>query len=217
MKKYDGVLKKVRIQEEKKGIYYAKPSGSLYKNLRRLYNFFFAYAFIFNALFIASIFVNIDAGIISGGQLDSVYNCVIIVAVGTVLTIAGLILLYKKLYLAAGITSAIPIVLMLVFYANQMQDSFEGFLGLRPSFYWRHGAPLSLMLILMIVLVLIALRAEIKTNEMYKKVTENLFNEYKQSVGEDVNISEAEWEEKLKNYQPDNSSFDNKKNKKSEE
>ena len=58
---------------------------------------------------------------------------------------------------------------------------------------------------------------KILTNEMYKKVTENLFNEYKQSVGEDDNISEEDWEEILKNYQPDNSGFDNKKNNKSEE
>lgn len=37
MKKFDGVLKRVRMLEEKNGISYAKPEGKLYKTLKVLY------------------------------------------------------------------------------------------------------------------------------------------------------------------------------------
>ena len=59
------------------------------------------------------------------------------------------------------------------------------------------------MILLMVWMTVIAQRAKIKTDRMYKKVTENLFNMYKVTDDESENISEEQWNDFLQNYNPD--------------
>ena len=201
MKKFDGVLKRVRMLEEKNGIKYADTEGKLYKTLKFFYILAFAYTIAINLLFVLAMIIKVDAGL---AEKSDVFNYILSVSVCSLLIIAGLILRKCKLNLSAGIISVLPEIFLIPVYAIPLRADFEGFLGLKYSFYWKHGVPLFLMIILMSWMTVIAVRANIKTDRMYKKVTENLFNMYTVAEGDAENLSEEQWSEFLENYNPDN-------------
>lgn len=200
MKKFNGVLKRVRALEEKKGIKYAMPDGKLFKTLKVLYVIVFAYTIAINLLFILAMFLKVDLGL---AGMSDVFNYILSVSVCSVLIIAGLVLQKFKLYLSAGITSVLPEIFLIPVYAIPLREDIDGFLGLKYSFYYKHGVPLLLMILFMTFMTVIAKRAEIKTDKMYKRVTENLFSMYAVAEGEAENLSEEQWDEFLRNYDPD--------------
>lgn len=201
MKKFEGVLKRVRALEEKNGIKYAKPDGKLYKTLKVLYVLVFSYTMAINTLFLLGMWLNIDAGI---SKLSDIFNYLLSVSVCSVLIIAGLVFSNLRFYLTAGLLSVLPSVFLMPVYAVLLKEDFGGILGLKYSFYYKHGIPLALMIIFMVSMTVIAKRAEIKTDRMYKKVTENLFGMYTIAEGDAENLSEEQWAEFLENYNPDN-------------
>lgn len=144
--------------------------------------------------------VKVDAGIAETGD---VFNYVLSVSVCSVLIIAGLVFSNLKFYLTAGLMSVLPSVFLMPVYAVLLREDFEGILGLKYSFYYKHAVPLFLMVIFMVWLTVIAKRAEIKTDRMYKKVTENLFSMYTVAEGDAENLSEEQWAEFLETYNPD--------------
>lgn len=200
MKKFDGVLKRVRALEEKNGIKYAKPEGKLYKTLRVLYTLVYIYGMGINLLFIAAMSLMLSSDM---ATVNDALNSLVTVSVCSLLSIAGFVLMYCKIYLTAGILSIAPLIFTIPVFAVAMEESIEGILGYRYSFYWRHFLPVLVLTIFMVWMTVIAKRAQIKTDRMYKKVTENLFNMYKLSEGEAENISEEQWDEFLTNYNPD--------------
>ena len=200
MKKFDGVLKRVRMLEEKNGISYAKPEGKLYKTLSVLYTIVLVYTMAINLLFVLAMFVQVDAQM---AKMSDVFNYILSVSVCSVLIIGGRIFSKFKKYLTAGIMSVVPSIFLIPVYAIPLRADFEGFLGLKYSFYWKHGVPLLLMIIFMVGMTVIALRAQIKTDRMYKKVTENLFSMYTVAEGDAENLSEEQWAEFLETYNPD--------------
>ena len=83
-----------------------------------------------------------------------------------------------------------------------MKDTL-GLFGFKYSFYWRHLAPLVLLVILTVILTAIAVRARVKTEKQYKKVTENLYKLYNVTVGnESDGITDEQWETFLQTYDP---------------
>lgn len=200
MKKYDGVLKRVRALEQKKGITYAKPDGKLCKSLRVVYTVVFAYTMAINLLFIAGMLITAEAGTV---LMSDVLNSILTVSVCSLFVIVGLVLMYCKFYLTSGIMSVIPLIFLIPVFAVRLKDDLEGIFGYKYSFYWRHFVPIVIMIILMVWMTVLTQRAKIKTDRMYKKVTENLFNMYKVSDDETENISEEQWNEFLENYNPD--------------
>lgn len=200
MKKFYGVLKRVRELEEKKGIKYAKPDGKLYKTFKVFYIIAFAYTMAINLLFVLAMLIKVDAGL---AVMSDVFNYILSVSVCSVLIIAGLVLLKFKLNLTAGIISILSEVFLIPVYAIPLKADFGGILGLKYSFYYKHGIPLLLMIIFFTGMTIIAKRAEYKTDKMYKKVTENLFGIYAIAEGEAENLSEEQWDEFLRNYDPD--------------
>ena len=94
--------------------------------------------------------------------------------------------------------SIAPEIFLIPVFGAVMKDDL-GFMGFTASFFWRHFAPLAWLGILMTATTVIAVRARIKTEKQYKKVTENLYKLY-QSTGGD--ISDDQWEEFLKEYDP---------------
>ncbi|MBQ8532634.1 MAG: hypothetical protein IJ432_04285 [Clostridia bacterium] len=200
MKKYDGVLKRVRALEQKKGIVYAKPDGKLCRSLRVIYTVVFAYTMAINLLYIAGMLITVDAGTT---LMPDVLNSVLTVSACSIFVIAGLVLMYCKFYLTAGITSVIPLVFLVPVFAVRLKDDLDGLFGYKYSFYWRHFVPIVIMILLMVWMTVIAQRAKIKTDRLYKKVTENLFNMYKVTDDESENISEEQWNDFLQNYNPD--------------
>lgn len=194
MKMQESVLRRVRMIEEKNGIKYAKTDGKLYKTLRVLYIITFAYTMAINLLFIAGMLL------VYGGtdNFKNVANSLISVCICTAVIIAGFVLSFFRFKFAAGVMSIAPEIFLIPVFGAVMKDDL-GFMGFTASFFWRHFAPLALLIILMTATTVIAVRARIKTEKQYKKVTENLYKLY-QSTGGD--ISDDQWEEFLKEYDP---------------
>ena len=197
MKKYDGVLQKVRLVEQKNGIKYAKPFGALYKGLKIGYTVAGVWAVFMNLMYILG-FLLVYMGT---ENFSGVLNSVITVGVCTALIILGYVLNCCKLYLAGGIISVVPTVFLIPLFALSLADGL-GFLGYKLSFYWRHFIPLVLMIVLMVWLTVLAVRARVKTERQYKRVTENLFNMYNVSDGDTSAMTAEQWDEFLKNYDP---------------
>ncbi|MGN0451464.1 MAG: hypothetical protein ACI4FN_05070 [Acutalibacteraceae bacterium] len=194
MKMQESVLRRVRMVEEKNGIKYAKTDGKLYKTLRMLYSLVFIYTVGINLLFISGMLL------VYGGtdKMAGILNSLISVCACTALIIAGYVLSFFKFKLAAGIMSVIPEIFLIPVFGSVMRDSL-GIFGFSTSFYWRHLIPLAVLIILMTATTVIAVRARLKTEKLYKKVTDNLFEIYHSSGN---NITDGEWEEFLKNFDP---------------
>ena len=194
MKMQESVLRRVRTVEEKNGIRYAKTDGTLYKALRVLYFIVFAYTAVINMLYIMGM-------TLAYGGTDTFKNVAdsfVSVCVWTAVMVIGLCLSFFRFKLAAGIISVVPEIFLIPVFALSLQDDL-GLFGFRASFYLRHFVPLVLLVILMTWTTVIAVRAKVKTEKQYKKVTDNLYNLYKESG---TDISDEQWEEFLDNYDP---------------
>ena len=84
---------------------------------------------------------------------------------------------------------------MLVLFGTISTDSI-GFLGMKTWYYWRHLAPLGIIIIAIAFMTYIALRANYKVKKLYIKVTENLFAQY----GDVSELGDEEWDAFLQNY-----------------
>lgn len=197
MKKYDGVLKRVREIEYKRGISYANTDGKLYKTINVLCILAAIWGMLTNILYILG-----NLLMYSGTDMMSgVKNTIITVSVCSVAIITSFILKRFKIYIIAAVLNMLSSVLLILQFANLLPDDF-GFLGIKTSFYIRHFIPLALMSIFIIFLTVIAVRANIKTDRMYKKVTENLYNMYRISEANASDLTDEQWDEFLKNYNP---------------
>ena len=198
MKMYESVLTRVRSVEQKNSINYAKTDGILYKTLRVIYSVIFFYTVIINLLFIAGMFL-VRYGT---DNFKSVKNLLISVCVCTGVMLAGYVMSFFKFKLTAGIISVLPEILLIPLFGSAMKDTL-GLFGFKYSFYWRHLAPLVLLVILNVILTVIAVRARVKTEKQYKKVTENLYKLYNVTVGnESDGITDEQWETFLQTYDP---------------
>ena len=198
MKMYESVLTRVRTVEQKNGINYAKTDGILYKTLRVIYSVIFFYTVIINLLFIAGMFL-VRYGT---DNFKSVKNLLVSVCVCTGVMLAGYVMSFFKFKLTAGIISVLPEILLIPLFGSAMKDTL-GLFGFKYSFYWRHLAPLLLLVILTVILTVIAVRARVKTEKQFKKVTENLYKLYNVTVGnESDGITDEQWEIFLQTYDP---------------
>ena len=188
---YEGVLKRVRQIEEKNGIKYAKTNGKLFKTLKVVNVLAFIWAIAMNFLYIAGCLLIYSFK----EHKEAFLGYIIPIAVCTVLIITALVFLKLRKYLVSGILNVLPSIVMLVLFASISKDTF-GFLGMATWYYWRHFAPLALIILTGIFMAYIAIRADLKLNKLYKKVTENLFNQY----GNVETLSDEQWDEFLSNY-----------------
>lgn len=191
MKMYEGVLKRVRQVEEKNGIKYQKPDGKLFTALKVINIISFIWALIMNLLYIAGCLLIYSFE----EHKEAFYGYVIPIAVCTVALIVALVLLKFRKYLISGILNVVPSIVMLILFGSISTDTF-GFLGLASWYYWRHFAPLALIILTAFFMAYIAIRADYKLKKLYKKVTENIFNQY----GNVEDLSDEQWEEFLSNY-----------------
>ena len=216
MKKYDGVLKRVREVELKKGVVYAKPDGRLYKTLRLFFLLAFIYNFFMNLFYVWGMYLHIDAG---HYKREAVFANVISIVICTVLSIIGLILLYCKVHLISGVLNVVPLLVTVFIYAPLLKADVltqESFFGYKEVFFWRHLIPVAVLVTLAVWMTTIAVRAKLISDDMYKKVVDDLFDIYKIDHKEEEIVSAEGWENFLKNYNPDDYKVDNKKkNKKS--
>ena len=194
MKMQESVLRRVRMVEEKHGITYAKTDGKLYKALRVSYTLLFIYTMGINLLFICGMLLTR----LGTDNFKGILNSLITVIACTVLIIAGFCLSFTRFKLAAGLLSVLPEIMLIVVFGAIMKDSL-GVMGFKVSYFWRHFAPLLILVILMAVTTVIAVRARFKTEKQYKKVLDNLYALY--SLNSD-DISDEQWEAFLEEYDP---------------
>ena len=194
MKMQESVLRRVRMVEEKHGITYAKTDGRLYKALRVSYTLLFIYTMGIHLLFICGMLLTR----LGTDNFKGILNSLITVIVCTVLIIAGYVLSFTRFKLVSGILSVLPEIMLVVVFGAIMKDSL-GVMGFKVSYFWRHFAPLLILVILMAVTTVIAVRARFKTEKQYKKVLDNLYALY--SLNSD-DISDEQWEAFLEEYDP---------------
>ena len=200
MKMYDNVLRRVRMVEEKNDIRYAKTDGKLYLALRIIYTVFFIYSVGINLMFIAGMFL-VRYGT---DNFAPIKNLLISVCACTAVMIAGYILSFFRFKTVAGALSVAAEILLIPLFGTAMKDSL-GVMGFKPSFYWRHLIPLAVLAVIMIVMSAIALRAKIKTEKQYKRITENLYEIYNINIAEiGETVTDEQWTAFLEAYDPTN-------------
>ena len=198
MKKYESILKRVRFAEEKYGIRYAKPDGKLCGSLRTVYLLLFIYHSVMTLLFLAGILL-LNAGTEHWGDYAPFFWAV---CGAQAIAIGGLILQYTPLKLWGCAVSVIPTVGMILIFGHLLADNL-GWLGIKVSFYWRHFAPLAVMILLLVWMIVLIVRATVKTDRQYKRIVENLYAQYHIGVTEDdTAVSEEQWETFLATYDP---------------
>lgn len=200
MKKYESIMKRVRFIEEKYGIVYAKPGGKLFTTLKVIHTVAFIYTLGINLLFLAGMLL-MYAGSDNFAQMQ---NSLITVTACTAVLIAGFVFLCTRLKMTGTVMSLISLPLMLLTFASSLKDDL-GFMGYKASFYWRHFAPIAVMAVMLVWMLVIAARAKYKTDKQYKKIISNLYLMYNTAVtanGENAGITDEQWDEFLRNYDP---------------
>lgn len=192
MKINEGILKRVRVLEEKRGISYVKTGGKLYTALSVFYVLAAIFGLVMNVFYILGmLLINLGTE-----NMKNVLAPVITVSVCSAALIAGLILKKYKKHLISFILNAISSVFLLVLFAALMED-INGFLQLKTAYYWRHLAPLVIVVITSLWVMLIAIIERKNVTSLYKKVEENLYNLYHTSAND---VTEEQWEEFLNEY-----------------
>lgn len=213
MKRYDGVLKRVRELEWKYGIAYPRPNEKPYKIMRFFYVIFFLWTNIMNVMHIGSIWIkSTESESIMTDFGDATY---FIGACTITLIIAYVLRLLNNVYCHIGsfvLTLASGIGLLLT-YAPWFED-LTGLFGYKIDFYWRHIAPIVLMVILLGILVYIYVNSEIKTERTYNKVIEALYDKYGTDSEGVAKLTDGQWEEFIENYDPRVEKENRKKKKK---
>lgn len=200
---YPGILAKVHETEKKNGITYIRTEDTYYKVVKFIYFIAEIWMFFMNLFFVLGFWARYTGTESMGEALKSM----ITVSVCTLCIIAGCILNTKKLYISGWVLNFIPACFLIPVFASFMKDEL-GFLGFVASFYWRHLVPIVLLVIAITILTFIAMREKHQIEQLYKKVVENLFAEF--GTKDDHKLTEQEWEEFLKNYDPYKKSTDKK-------
>lgn len=228
MKMYYGVLQRVKQVEEKNGIKYLTTNSMIYKLLSVFLIIAVIYTMCVNLIMVMSGLIRIyslNNGIVAtieGKDYSEVEyweykgldakqreqeivnnNRALLLNAGisAALILAGFILHRCKLYLLGGISMVASSVYQMLYFKQNLTNS-GGIVGLSAKYYWRHLIPLSIIVIMAVILTVIAVRARYKLQKQYKKVTENLFNMYNIPLSAEGSISDEQWDEFLRVYDP---------------
>lgn len=129
---------------------------------------------------------------------DGAKNSFISIIVCTVLmVIAAVFFAFKQKIIACAIL-VLSQPFMIFEFARSTKDVTG--IGYISEFYWRHAIPSVLLIIFCTVLIIILVRAIIKTNKLYNMLEEGLYKQYGTRDGEKLN--DNEWQEFLTQYNP---------------
>ena len=191
MKMYDSVLQRVRMLEEKNGIKYATTESKLYKGIKVVFIILFSYAMLMKCFYLL--------GAVVASQLKLP---VITPAVGTLLIIAGFVLVLLKQHIIGTVITTASSAVLIFTFGGMLIDTYTEKLVLK--FYWAHLIPLLLLVIFSAWLTVIAVRARLKLKHMYNRVVENIYNAYKINIADGEAVEEEKWEEFLEKFDPTN-------------
>ena len=190
MKMNETILAQVKRSEEKYNIRYAKKDGALYGGFRTAYLVSYIYAAVFAAFVILGIWFNDEIST----NLNTVYTIGAFLALG----LLGAVFNGFRIPLGTAVC-ALPVSVWTVICFGKLLIDPAGLLGLNGKFYWAHLLPILVMCISAAAMLIIDLRARYILKKGYEKISERLYAEYSAHA---ESLSEEEWEEFLKTYDP---------------
>ena len=193
MKKNANILDYVEKYKYKYGISYAQEGGKLVKHLSIYTSIVWVYSFFILALSILSFALNFAAGALDYSYLGNVFISTIVYAVVMIVSAAFFVCMKKIVALIIGIAVQPAIVI------TYMPISAYG-MGYLPSFYWKFLVPSIVLVILAAILLIVLIRAYVKTTKLYNLLVEGLYKQYGTRDGE--KLTDSEWDEFLSNYNP---------------
>ncbi len=193
MKKNANILDYVEKYKYKYGIKYAEDGGALVKHLSVYTGIVWVYSFFVLVLSILSFAMNFAAGVLEYSSLSNVFITTIACAVLMIAAAALFVCKQKTIGLIVGIISQ-PIIVL-----TYRPISVYG-AGYIPSFYWKFVVPSILFIILAAFLLMVLIRAKVKTNKIYSMLVEGLYKQYGTRDGE--KLTDDEWQVFLTNYNP---------------
>lgn len=195
MKYNENVLKRVRQIEEKNGIKYLDSKSSLYKAFKFLFVLSFAFTVFINFFNIVGHFFKISEDL--DDRFLSVYKSIFInFLVGTLVMIIGAVI-YRFRFKIIGCFSVVVPCVYFIFYTKNLATDQGQEVGISFYYYWQHLIPLAILILSCLLMTCISVRAKFKTDRLYKKTLQDLYEKYKSS---NQNTSEEDWEEYLKNF-----------------
>lgn len=194
MKKNANILEYVEKYKYKYGISYAQDGGRLVNTLSVISYFVWIYTFFMTALYIIGMSFSLSVG---GADFNYIANSFITICVGAGVMIVGAALyLCKQKIIGSALTIISQPFMVMAFYHATRNSAGE----LNTSFYWRHAAPAAILLGLAVWILIVLIRANIKTNKLYNMLVDGLYKQYGKKDGE--SLTEEQWNEFLTKYNP---------------
>ncbi len=193
MKKNTNILEYVEKYKYKYGISYAVDGGKLVKHLSVITGIIWVYSFFILVLSILSFGLNFGAGALNYNDFSNVFITTIVYAVVMIIAAALFVCKQKIIGLSLAIITQPFIVL------TYESISVYG-LGYIASFYWKFLIPAILFILFSAFLLIVLIRAVIKTNRIYNMLVDGLYKQYGTRNGE--KLTDSEWNEFLSNYNP---------------
>lgn len=195
MKKQANILEYVEKYKYKYGISYADENSSLVKKLYKFIKLFCAFMIGFIIIFNLSLLFSAQGEDFSFLAINnSAYATDFYVLLGCLALLVATLILSKKSKLFTAIGLVVLPVSVECFKAATATN-----LTYMTTFYV--GAiPAYVAVLLIAALLFILIRAKIKTNRIYDMLLDGLYKQYGSKEGE--KLSEDEWQEFLKQYNP---------------
>lgn len=168
------IMDKIHKMQERKYIYYIKPSDTSFKIHKWIYYVLFIYNIVFTALSIVSYyfrnFVAVTAGSHETELIASIKVSLITLSVLALCFIIGFIFTVKKFFLTGLIINNLSIIGLLLSFFRVMTEYIDvsGFL----DFFARHGIPLLFCLIFANIVGILGFRAYLKDKKAYIEYTD---------------------------------------------
>ncbi len=193
MKKNANILEYLEKYKYKYGIKYAEDGGKLVKHLSVYTGIVWLYSFITLLLSILSFAINFAAGKLDYGYLSNTFISTIVYAV--IMVVAAVLFICKQKII--GLIIAIITQPFIVLAYEPISVYGMGYVA---GFYWKYLVPAIVFILIAAFLLIVLIRAKVKTDKLYNMLVEGLYKQYGTRDGE--KLSDDEWNEFLSNYNP---------------
>ena len=176
---------KIRKYEQRRGINYIKTTDGKYKFVFALTVIFWLYTVVIASLFVLGKLILTFAE--DGAKFDNMY---ITICVAFIICLISPVFYLFKLKLTGIYMNLIANIVLFISFAklllvsgnnsvNTVTEYDAGIFGLKKIFYWRHGVPIFLLSVLLILLAFLIIRERLIMKREFIKISEN---EYKSEI-----------------------------------
>lgn len=208
MKKNENILLKMHGKEAKAGITRTNVDHTLGKTCKVFYIIAFICSAVIHLLYLLSVWMDKENTVSNIGienltvlqedQLAQINNSLILVAILSILLIAGLVLLIKRAFIPALVINTVSPVVLALHFAERMSDTLSAS-GLLCSYTYKHLIPLALLFVSSLVYCIIGIRFNVSENKAYTAFCDALYVAHSDEFDK---ITDEEWESFLSTYEP---------------